>query len=214
MARAPRKTARSPAQIAAGKKFAAGGRAAQAAHPRARSAAQKAATKKFAAAGRAAQNARRAGKAPAPKKKAALPVTTLIRPGTPQIWLPGCNDDLDTCGPVAVANHLLAATGIITPDREILALYEAAGGDGGASLADVLEAVSADGLAGAKLTCCERMEEAAPGLVCGVRMRRGYHAVLAHPYGMISWGLVMAFAGEPEEAWALEWEWDDGPGPQ
>ena len=39
-------------------------------------------------------------------------------------------------------------------------------------------------------------------------MRRGYHAVLAHPYGMISWGLLMARSGEPREAWALQWDYD------
>jgi hypothetical protein len=36
-------------------------------------------------------------------------------------------------------------------------------------------------------------------------MRRGYHAVLAHPYGMVSWGWVMAWSGEPQEAWELQW---------
>ena len=213
---APPKKKRSPAQVRAGRAFAAGGRAAQANKRAAyikshhgqkppRSKAQQAAAKNFAKAGRAAQAAKKAGKPP--QKKAALPVvaSSLV---TPMIWLPGCNDQLPTCGTVAVANQLLATTGVVSSDAQILELHERAGGDDGATIMTVLEAAAEYGLTGIKLASYGMSEDIWPGMVVGVQTRRGYHAVLSHQYGLISWGLLMPRFGEPQEAWHLTWDLD------
>ncbi len=37
------------------------------------------------------------------------------------LWLPGCDDEQPVCAVTAVANHLLAATGIAASDAEMLA---------------------------------------------------------------------------------------------
>lgn len=210
MARAPRAAKKSAAQVAAGKAFAAGGRRAQAkarAKGKAPTKAQHQAALRWAAAGRASQAAKRAHKKPAPKKTAALPMTHLPW-ADPLLWLPGCNTELPTCVSVAVANHLLAQTGIIASDTDILELHDHAGGNDGACLGSVLDAASYHGLAGVKLAKFWQCDEnqIVPGLVYGVKMRRGRHVVLAHPYGMVSWGMVLSWAGQPDEAWALEWE--------
>jgi hypothetical protein len=215
---APKHGRRSPAQVRAGRAFAAGGRAAQASRrsaaiaktgkPPPRSKRQKAASRAWAAAGRAAQAARRAGKKPAPHKKAAMPSTGMYRGTVPEcaLWLPGCNDERPVCAVTAVANHLLAATGIAASDAEMLAVHELAGGDDGARIETILDAAVHYGLAGVRLAFFGLADEVLPGMVCGISTRRGYHAVLAHPYGMVSWGLLVPRQGTPEEAWILTWE--------
>jgi len=216
---APAKKRVSAARHKAGAKWAAAGRASQAAtraaaikktgKPPPRSRRQQAASRNWASAGRAAQAARRQGKPPAPRKKAALPVAAYR--DQPVLWLPGCNDRLPVCAVVAVANQLLAATGITASDEDMLTLHGLAGGDDGASIESVLDAAAHHGLAGARLTSFGLADvgEAWPGMVCGIGTPRGYHAVLAHPYGMISWGLLMPRIGTLEEAWTLTWE--EGP---
>jgi hypothetical protein len=209
---------KTPAQAKAAKAYAAAGRAAQAkkraaaikatGKPPPRTKAQKAAAIKWAKAGQAAQAAAKAGKkAPALAKKAALPTHVSNWTG-PAIWLPGCNDQRPTCVSVAVANHLLESTGIAATDAMILKLHEYAGGDDGATIPTVLEAASCYGLAGIKLSSYGMANEILPGLVCGIETRRGYHAALSHPYGLVSWGFVMPHFGEPQEAWALNWDLD------
>lgn len=212
MAVAPKHPKRSPAQVKASQKFAAAGRSAQArtraaaiaktGKPPPRTAKQKAATKNFAASGRAAQAARRAGKQPAPKKKAAAPD---IRPRC-GVSTQGALSlhELPACGPVALAEHLAAFTGITASDEEVLALHERAGV---VTLANLFEA-AADGFAGTRLAWFERCDPGtvAPGLVYGVQLPAGYHAVLSHPAGMLTWGRLMPWYGTPEEAWWLEWE--------
>lgn len=217
MSAAPTKAHKSPAQVKANKAFAAGGRAAQArtrtAYEKAhngkkppRSKKQAAAARKWAAAGRAAQVAAKSGKkAPAGTKKAALPVAVCDYTG-PSLWMPGCINELPVCYATAIANHLLAATGIVSTDADILKLHELAGGDDGARIDLALEAARDHGLAGVKLKGFDGCEAIFPGMVVGIQTRRGYHAVLAHPYGMISWGLLLPRHGEPQEAWALEWD--------
>jgi len=184
------------AQVAAEHKFAAAGRASQArkrsaaiaktGKPPPRSKKQTQASVKFAAAGRAAQARKRAHLKPLPKKKPTV-------------------GDLP-CGPVAIAEHLYAATGICVPDAAILALGSADLAGGGC-LADYLEAAATAGLGGVRLARFWRCDEdlAVPGLVCGVQLRGGYHAVLSHPRGVISWGLLMPRLGVPDESWFLEW---------
>jgi hypothetical protein len=217
---APKHKHRSPAQVRAGKAYAAAGRAKQAAtrkaaiaktgKPPPRSKAQKNASRAWASAGRSAQAARRAGKTPVSHKKAALPALarahTLAEPGI-VLWLPGCDEELPVCAVTAVANHLLAATGIIAADDEMLALHELAGGDSGATIGDILDAAVTCGLAGRRLARFGMADRTSPGTVAGLRMAAGYHAVLVAPAGMmISWGMILPQLGDPEEAWYLDWE--------
>ena len=216
MTAAPKASHKSPAQVKANKAFAAAGRKAQAtartkyekAHngkKPPRSKAQKAATAKWASAGRAAQAAAKSGKKqPAPMKKAALPLAVCDYT-SPSIWLPGCINELPVCYATAIANHLLAVTGIAATDADVLKLHALAGGDDGATISHALEAAVEYGLAGVKLRGAMPCAQILPGMVVGVQTRRGYHAVLTHPYGMISWGMLLPRTGEPQEAWALDW---------
>jgi hypothetical protein len=122
---------------------------------------------------------------------------------------------LPVCGPVAVAAHLAAFTGTWVADDSVLELWKSVQA---ATMADLLEYVRAEGFPGTgeKLAHFERCDPdtEAPGLVYGLSLPQGYHAVLAHPdgAGAISWGLLVPWCallpwrGAPEEAWWLEWE--------
>jgi hypothetical protein len=219
MAVAPKKVKRSPAQIRAAKAFAATGRAAQAktraeaikktGKPPPVSKKQHLAGQKAAAAGRAAQAAKRQGKKPVPSKVRAAIAPEELALG-PE-WVTGCNDVAPTCASVAVAAHLQAATGFILSDEEILKMHELAGGERGASIENVLEVVKNNWIQFSRgrvrlLSFFQTDEQfLLSGLVVGVRLPHAGHAVLSVPGGMISWGRRMAWQGEPEEAWALEW---------
>lgn len=208
MAVAPR-AKRSAKQVAASKAWAAAGRAAQRGRPRTQ--AQHLAALKWAAAGRAAQAAGKSAKKAAakPKTRAAVAPAGLA---PARDWLLGGNDVLPTCAAAAIANHLLAATGIAMTDEEILHLHLLAGGDNGATIASALEAYGEYWgrlcRGKARLRTFTRTDEniIVAGLVVGITLPHAGHAVLSCPGGMISWGHVLPWAGEPEEAWALEWE--------
>lgn len=217
----PKVARKSAAQAAAGKKFAAAGQAAQAAKRAAyakshhgaklpRTKAQTQAAMKWAAAGKASQAARKQGKAP-PKKAAAIAVPGTV-PGT--AWPLGGNDVAATCAPAAVASHLLAFTGLTMADGEIALLHALAGGEDGATVADVLEVLREAPwlVAGARVASFGRADEDAvtAGLVIVSRLGGARHAVLSHPQGMVSWGGVRAWEGVPEEAWVIEWEAREG----
>lgn len=226
MAPAPKVTKVSAAQHAAGVAFAAAGRAAQA---KTRAAAKKAgkpapvskaqhqAALKWAAAGRAAQKAKKTGKKPPKKAAVVLPKngclsffgydSTLPQPP----WIAGGNDMLPTCASAAVANHLLAATGRRMSDADVLLLHALAGDDQGADLSGVLELLRSSvvplscGLVGlAELTQADE-DAIAAGLLVGLSLPHARHAVLAHPRGMVSWGMVLPWQGVPDEAWAVQW---------
>lgn len=189
----------SAAQVKAGQAFAAAGRASQAAKRKAaiaktgkappRSKKQVQAQLKFAAAGRAAQARKAAHLPPLAKKAPAL---------APDV------NSLPSCAAVAVAEHLYAATGICAADADVVALYERTRGG---SLEDVIEA-ACYGFSGAVhvegFWPCDA-ELTAEGLIYGVAMLGGYHAVLSHPLGMLSWGQLWPRLGIPAEAWHLEW---------
>jgi hypothetical protein len=211
--------------VAAGQAFAAAGRAAQAStraqaikktgKPPPVSKARKAAAQKWAAAGRASQAAAKVkkagGRAVTPKAKAAVaPAELLALPGL--TWPMGCNDTVPTCASVAVVCHLQAATGLVMTDEQILRLHEKAGGWSGASIESVLEVLRDDWgpvsrFCSVRLLSFFQTDEQCllAGLVVGVRLPHAGHAVLSAPGGMISWGRYMAWDGEPDEAWALEW---------
>jgi len=204
--------------------------------PPPRSRKQQAASRNFAAAGRAAQAARRAGKQPVKPKAVAAPCPDMLGSAgslnkpAPQLRPTGLPAPLNSqfqlepgpfipsepafslhrlpaCGPVALAEHLAVFTGILVPDEAILALHDRAGV---ISLDGLLERVAAEGLAGpeTRLAHFERCDPdtAVPGLIYGIQLRVGYHAVLLRPDGMLSWGQVMPRHGVPAEAWWLEWE--------
>jgi hypothetical protein len=167
---------------------------------RARSAKQTAASRRNLAKGRAAQAARRGGKSAvtsAAKKKPTAPL-----PGA------GLLHAMPACGPAAAAEHLAAHTGIIVPDESVLVLHELVRP---ATIGGLLEYLAAEGFPGTsvKLAHFERCDPdaGAPGLVYGLQLGRGYHAVVGYPGGaMASWGMLLRRAGTPEEAWWLEWE--------
>lgn len=196
---------RTKAQHAASLKFAAAGRSAQAktraaaiaktGKPPARSKHQHQAALRWAASGRAAQARTRNHLKPLPKK-------------APALALPGCGlHDLPVCGPVAIAEHLLAATGVYATDGQILDL---AMRTSGGCLADYLEQAATGGLAGVRLARFWRCDDelAVPGLVYGMQFRRGYHSVLMRPDGMLSWGMLLPVIGRPLEAWGIKWDFD------
>jgi len=197
---------RTKAQHAASVAWAKAGRSAQAAtraaaiaktgKPPARSKSQHQASLRWAAAGRSSQARARAHLKPLPKKKPALAL-----PG-------GGLHDLPVCGPVAIAEHLLAVTGVYATDSQILDL---AARTPGGCLADYLEQAADGGLAGVRLARFWRCDDelAVPGLVYGVQFRRGYHTVLMLPDGMmLSWGMLLPVTGRPLEAWCLKWDSD------
>lgn len=209
---------RSAAQVAASKKFAAAGRAAQAAsraaykkthHGKAppRTKAQSEASKRWAASGRSAQAAKRQGKKPVTAAAVAPPGTERL-PG----WSMGCNDQGPTCASAAVANHLLACTGLEMTEYEVALLHMMAGGDDGADVPSVLEALRAAPRLAARgqgrLLSFFRADEQVivPGLVVVTGLGHGRHAVLSHPRGMVSWGSVRPWEGVPLEAWSVAWE--------
>lgn len=223
--RAPKIKKQSNKQITAehkaGEHWAAAGRAAQrkaAANPKtaaAEHAKRSAASRKAAVTSARNSALRKAGKkVPAPAQKRAAVIADagfLIEDRLPgSLWLMGCNDVAPTCAAAAVANHLLADTGMAMTDEEVLRLHAMAGGDDGADISAVLEVMrSPHHILFSKI----RLARFSPtdedcivaGLVVGLRLGHAGHAVVSTPRGMISWGREMPWNGEPEEAWALEW---------
>jgi hypothetical protein len=133
-------------------------------------------------------------------------------PGWTPAWRMGCDDAYPACAAAAVANHLLASTGFMMRDADILSLHKMSGGDEGTTIEAVLKCVqshrSCFGEASkAYLATFTRTDENCilAGLVVGVSLPHGGHAVMSHPRGMVSWGRVMPFEGIPREAWALDW---------
>jgi hypothetical protein len=195
MSAAPRASTQSPRQRAASignlvKARAAQRRSGALHHHTAR---QKSASRQNLVKARAAQSSRRSGKTPAVRKAAQAP------------WGDDGLHSLPLCAAVAVAASLREQTGIVVPDADILAL-----GDNlaGGCLGDYLEAAATVGLAGRRLLS---FEPAAPdlffpGLVYGIQLSIGHHAVLTTRGGMLSWGRVLPLLGTPEEAWILDWE--------
>jgi hypothetical protein len=169
-----------------------------------RTAKQKNASRQSLVKARSAQKARRSGKkaVSAKKPQAALDRQGLV-PGDP--GSPFDLHSLPACAVVAVAASLADQAGIAVPDEEILVLHNLVQG---LRLADLLEYASVEGFAGVRLKSFHPADPdlLMPGLVYGVQLGTGYHAVLRTVAGMMSWGLEIPLAGYPEEAWMLEWE--------
>jgi hypothetical protein len=170
---------------------------------------QLAASRRNLAKARTATHLRSQGKTykAAKKPKAPAPYTwtreVRVRAGA---LFEGSLHDLPVCGPVALAEHLLAYTGAVVPASAIIDLWLATEG---AALGELFEAARELGLGGERLSYFERCDPDAdvPGLVYGITLGTGrYHAALATPGGMVSWCRVLPRDGTPEEAWWLEWE--------
>lgn len=142
---------------------------------------------------RAAQRARKGKKQGAQKKTAQAPLLD----GLGLHLLPAC-------GAVAVAASLQAWTGLTVPAAGVWDLYLKAGET---SIENVLGVVADTGLAGWRLAAFEPADPGIfhPWLLYGLQLAHGYHAVLATASGMLSWGMELPLAGEPQEAWMLEW---------
>lgn len=118
---------------------------------------------------------------------------------------------LPACAPVALAAHLAFMTGVRASVADILALHEQLGP---VTISDMLEAVAAAGFAGMTLENRVRCDAdlPVPGLLAGLRLRAGYHAIVTLPAGMASWGMVLPRPGALAEAWQLRWRVPDGCG--
>lgn len=167
-----------------------------AAHVRPRTSKQKAASRHNLARARAVQKARRSGKKSVTAKKPQAPDS---RETSASLHL------LPACAPVALAEHLAFWTGAAVPADEIYTLHAKSSGQ--LTLADLIELVAAEGFAGMRLESFRSCDpgEVVPGWIYGIDHPAGYHAVLAHPAGMVSWGRLLRRVGTPREAWHLEW---------
>lgn len=113
---------------------------------------------------------------------------------------------LPACVPVALAAHLAWWEGTEVPDEEILRLHALLGG--AATIPDAIEAAAGYGFCGFRpdrWARCDVSTQGVPGLIYGLSVPTGYHAVLALPAGMLSWSTALPWPGEPAEAWHLEW---------
>jgi len=119
------------------------------------------------------------------------------------------NRDSPCCAATAIATHLYLFRGIMATADDILALHAAGGGDGthGALLPDLLELASG-GFAGTRIASFFPVEDdTLPGLVTGLRLPGGAHAVLSlGGAACVSWGQVVPATGRDGEAWWAEWE--------
>jgi hypothetical protein len=227
---------RTAAQAAAGRKFAAAGRASQATKRAAekakglptRTKKQTQQSLKWASAGRVAQARKRSHLPPLARQPRALAGGALAAfPVKPRFLgqgtTPGChptseyhaglasigeaNWEWPCCTATAVATHLYLTRGILATAEEILALHAACTGPGGAVISDVLDQASS-GFAGARLAQFWPVAgRDLPGTITGLRLPSGMHASLSLPGGVcVSWGHIVPVPGELEEAWWIEWE--------
>jgi len=129
-------------------------------------------------------------------------------------WITGPNDGGWTmCGPVALANHLLAVTGVEASNTDMERLYRIAGGigDTGAPLEFLLAAAKVSGLAGCHLATYQHAER--PGdagvLLLGLSGLPGAHACAVVPGGrVVMWGAEEDLGGlgaTVMDAWSLTW---------
>jgi hypothetical protein len=112
---------------------------------------------------------------------------------------------MPVCAAVAVAASLEYWTGTAATPDDILALHGKSSGE--ATLPELLELIAVEGFAGRILDSFHYAspDRAVPGLLYGLTVPAGYHAVLAVPAGVMSWGQELPWPGAPEEAWLLDW---------
>ena len=133
-------------------------------------------------------------------------------------WITGPNDGGWTmCGPVAVANHLLAVTGTEASNAAIERLYRAAGGSGdsGVPVDLILAAAATSGLAGCRLAAWEETERITDAgvLLLAVNGVTDLHAAAVTPAGLaVLWGAECPLAdldARIVSAWSLTWHGED-----
>lgn len=135
-----------------------------------------------------------------------------------EAWITGPNDTRDLCAPVALANCLLAATGIQASNGDIERLYKAAGGigDSGVPLLPVLAAAASTGLAGCRLATYRPAAglDDADLLLIALAGLDSLHAAAAGHGDVVMWGAAVplddlnaAVIG----AWSLTWHGEDTP---
>jgi hypothetical protein len=133
-------------------------------------------------------------------------------------WITDCNDaGWAMCGPVAVANTLLAVTGTRVPSAAIERLYTAAGGHGdtGVPVLSALAAARSDGLGGCRLESWRRagLDDADLVLLEFGRLP-GVHAAAFAGLQVITWGTEIPLAELDARilgAWSLTWHGTEVP---
>lgn len=130
------------------------------------------------------------------------PVTTSRPPGH---WITAGNDEgAPNCASVAIANHLLAATGIRLAEEEVTRF--SAWHDGDLWQALCVMRLCQPWRDRAVLTTARDAEALAAGQVWGVTVPEGPHAVASSGEALIvSWGGEVPFTGQVEEAYELAW---------
>lgn len=129
-------------------------------------------------------------------------------------WITGPNDTRDLCGPVALANALLATTGVEAPNGEIERLYKAAGGigDTGAPVPYLLAEAAASGLAGCRVASYEVLPSLSGAGLILMELNGGFgvHAAAVTPAGAaVMWSAEIPLDGLDAEvfaAWSLTWQ--------
>ena len=169
--------------------------------------------------------------APKAKAKAAKRRAKLASPAAvPGGWILGGNDRHHSCAAAAVANSLLAATGVRATSSQVQALYAAASGgrDRGATIPETITAARA-GLAGWYPVTVTQLDDGEPitgdGLVLYLELQTaqqrqdvwdheptppwGYHAGVLSGGHVITWGaarpVTTGFLAAQAVAWRVGW---------
>ncbi len=124
-------------------------------------------------------------------------------------WIVGPNDSRQLCAPVAVANALLGATGLIAGNGAIERLYRAAGGLGntGVPIPVLLDAARYEGLAGCRLKASRRAALDDADLLL-LAFDGGFHAAAFAGMTVITWGGEIPLEDLDAtiiDAWSLTW---------
>jgi hypothetical protein len=124
-------------------------------------------------------------------------------------WILGRNDDLDSCAAAAVANSLLACTGLRVADRDVLDLYLAVtrGRDCGASMADTLAAAALLGIGGYRPSAVLYLAAVPAPVADGLIITLPGHAAVLAGGLEVSWGLAReaGASGDAGGCWQVSW---------
>lgn len=127
-------------------------------------------------------------------------------------WIAGPNDaGWVMCGPVAVANDLLATLGVEASNAAIERLYRDAGGigDSGVPVPSVLAAATCTGLAGYRLADWRVAHPSdADVLLLTIPGADGLHAAAVRDGQLITWGdeiPLVSLGVTIHNAWSLTW---------
>lgn len=125
-------------------------------------------------------------------------------------WVAGENDTAPTCVATAIANSLLAQTGIRVSDADVMHLHDLASNSDGVSIAECLAVLGWYGIGGWQPVSYEPAEDFRVGSIVGLSDGKNDHAVTYTPAGLISWGAPLE--GDlakgwftDGEAWSIDW---------